>query len=219
MIGKRLFSRRTGWIALAVGLGTAAFTPMASAQDAPEVMASPSPETGAMATTGIFDVEGNQVGTATFTTTDTGVNITINVNGLPQGEHGIHIHETGNCEVTGDEPFSSAGGHFNPTDSTHGAPLLATPGATPIEGEEHAGDLGNIDVDEQGSGSKTFDTDLISLDPNQPNSLNDLDGSAIVIHADPDDLMTDPSGNSGARIACGVIFGSTEATPAATPVS
>lgn len=214
MIGSWINARRGVMAIVAAGLGAAAaLSPVASAQD----VATPVVETGPQATTGIFDVDGNQVGTATFITGDTGVSVTIDVDGLPPGEHGIHIHETGICDPTGDEPFSSAGGHFNPTGSMHGAPLLATPGATPIEGEEHAGDLANIEVNEQGSGMKTFETDLISLDPNQPDSLNDMDGSAIVIHADPDDLVTDPSGDSGARIACGVIFGPmTEASPIAT---
>jgi Cu-Zn family superoxide dismutase len=218
MIGTGFLFPRKIWIAVAVGLATAAtLSPIAGAQDTPS--ASPIVSSGASATTGIFDVNGVQVGTATLTTTDTGVNVTVEVEGLPPGEHGIHIHEVGICDPTGAEPFSSAEGHFNPNAVHHGAPDLATPRVTPAADEAHAGDLANITVDDQGVGTKTFDTDLLSLAPEDANTLSDVDGSAIVIHANADDLVTDPSGDSGDRIACGVIFGPTAIEPGATPMA
>lgn len=218
MFGTRLFRRHIARVGItAVALATLGITGSATAQDAATPVASPG--TGALMVS-ILDVSGQQVGTATFTSIDGGVMVDVTVDGLPPGEHGIHIHENGICDPNGTEPFESAGGHFNPDSSDHGAPLLATPGATPIKGEEHAGDLANITVDESGHGEKAFQTDLFTLSGSDMNSLNDIDGSAIVIHADPDDLVTDPSGNSGDRIACGVIFSPTRMVePEASPVS
>jgi Cu-Zn family superoxide dismutase len=108
------------------------------------------------------------------------------------GEHGIHVHAVGKCEP---DAFTTAGGHFNPTGKKHG---LNSP-----EGS-HAGDMPNMVLD--GQGNSTYETTLagISLDGGA-NSLFDADGSAVVIHAGPDDLVTDPAGNSGARVACGVV--------------
>lgn len=131
---------------------------------------------------------------------------------LEPGEHGIHIHETGVCDANADPAFDTAGGHFNPTDETHGD-VDADP--------SHGGDLGNLVVEEDGSFELWASVSKITLNPGEENSLNDADGSAIVIHADVDDLETDPSGESGDRIACGVIFApvadDTDATPVATP--
>lgn len=160
--------------------------------------------------------EGNPVAVATFTESDEGLTITV-VNegdsGLEPGEHGVHIHEYGVCTPSeGDEPFSDAGGHFNPMGYQHGGP----------EGQEaHAGDLGNLTVEDDGSIDFEITTDQLTLEPGADNSLADEDGSAIVIHANPDDLETDPSGDSGGRVACGTIFQhplAMEGTPVATPV-
>ena len=79
-------------------------------------------------------------------------------------------------------------------------------GASPEAGQAHAGDLGNITIDAEGNGSLSMDTTAFTLEEGAENSLRDDDGSAIVIHENPDDLMTDPSGESGGRIACGVVF-------------
>ncbi len=111
------------------------------------------------------------------------------VQGLTGGEHGIHLHETGNCDPTGEKAFEKAGGHFNPGGMTH-------PG--------HAGDLGNLTVDANGNVAFIFDSTSLKYDDSEF-GVADADGTALVIHADPDDLVTDPSGNSGARIACAVI--------------
>jgi superoxide dismutase, Cu-Zn family len=162
----------------------------------------------------IRDVNGLDVGTATFIEGDDGVvTVEIEVQDLPAGDHGIHVHETGVCDPSGDQPFSSAGAHFNPAGTQHGGPptITASPEATATG---HAGDLGNITVGTDGTGTATVKTDRFTLSIG-PTSLQDADGSALVIHADPDDLTTDPSGNSGARIACGVVFPPSEATPVA----
>lgn len=143
----------------------------------------------------LHDAEGNDVGTVMLSdVVEDGVQVSVFVEAgtLAPGEHGIHIHERGECQAEGDEPFSSAGGHYNPTDAEHGG--LDDP-------EAHAGDLGNITVAEDGSAAAVIPTDRFTIA-----ELNDEDGSALVIHADRDDLETDPSGNSGTPVLCGVIF-------------
>lgn len=175
----------------------------------------------------LADVEGRVVASATFTETNSGLNIVIQStsqgdgSGLEAGMHGIHIHETGVCDPSGETPFESAGGHFNPTDASHGG----------LEDEEsHAGDLGNIEVNDTGTFGVDIVTDKVTLEPGAANSLDDEDGSAIIIHAGEDDLETDPSGESGDRLACGVIFAApdsgatpaadgSDATPEATPAT
>ena len=172
------------------------------------------------------DVDGRDVGVATFTATPDGAaSIGVEVEGLTTGEHGIHVHEAGICDPAGEKPFTSAGGHYNPIGAAHGGPSRAvgsvpigTPedAATPGGSQGHAGDLGNILADDNGTGRLQITVDRFTLA-----ELADADGSALVIHEGPDDLMTDPAGNSGGRIVCGVIFPPQGgATPsAATPTA
>jgi Cu-Zn family superoxide dismutase len=133
------------------------------------------------------------VGEAILRQTPNGVLITAHLRDLPPGEHGFHVHETGKCQP----PFESAGGHFNPSTKAHG--FENTKGA-------HAGDLPNLVVT---PGSAEVKVELLapqlSLEPGKPGSLVDGDGTALVVHAKADDYHTDPAGDSGARIACGVV--------------
>jgi Cu-Zn family superoxide dismutase len=144
------------------------------------------------ATAVLRNAQGAVVAQATFTQTPAGVRLVVDARGLPPGDKGIHIHEVGRCEPPA---FTSAGGHFNPGRRQHGLENPAGP---------HAGDLPNLHIDAQGTGRLETTTDRVTLGSG-PTSLFDADGSALVIHAAPDDHRTDPAGNSGARIACGVI--------------
>jgi Cu-Zn family superoxide dismutase len=151
------------------------------------------------ATANVMDLEGKSLGTLELMMMDGQVHITGALTRLPGGDHGIHIHETGDCDAAG--KFESAGAHFNPTDHQHGTENPEGP---------HAGDLPNIAATAEGGGALVdISTEGVTLGEGD-NSLFDADGSAIVIHADPDDYRSDPAGNSGDRIACGVI----EAAPA-----
>jgi Cu-Zn family superoxide dismutase len=147
----------------------------------------------ARASATLFDKGGHEVGYAHFTQGQDGVvHIDAHVNGLSPGEHGIHIHSVGSCSPS----FAAAGDHYNPGGKHHG---LKNP-----EGP-HAGDLPNLVVGSDRSGRYNVTTDRVTLTPG-PATLFDSDGSALVIHANPDDQVTDPAGNSGDRIACGVIM-------------
>lgn len=161
----------------------------------------------------IYDADGGFVGTISLWEDADGTHMVVKGaagEALAPGEHGIHIHESGVCDADADPAFDTAGGHFNPTDEEHGD-VDADP--------SHGGDLGNMSVEEDGSFEQWATVSKITLSPDEDNSLNDADGSAIVIHAEADDLESDPSGESGDRIACGVIFApmSEDATPVATP--
>lgn len=147
---------------------------------------------GERAAAPLRDAEGKVLGVALFAQEAQGVRISVTVKGLSPGEHGIHIHAVGKCEPP---DFLSAGPHFNPTNKKHG---LNNP-----EGP-HAGDLPNLVVSEDGSAVYEHITNLVTLTPGEL-SLFDEDGSSLVIHANPDDQITDPAGNSGARVLCGVI--------------
>jgi Cu-Zn family superoxide dismutase len=139
------------------------------------------------------DAQGQLVGTAVFSPAPSGVRLQVQVNGFTAaatGEHGIHVHTTGKCEAAA---FTSAGGHFNPGGKKHG---LNSP-----EGH-HAGDMPNIVFDAAGNANYETVIEGVTLGDG-PTSLMDGDGSALVIHAGPDDMVTDPSGNSGARVVCG----------------
>jgi len=142
----------------------------------------------------ILNAQGTQIGTAKLTSAGQGVKVSVKVSQLTPGEHGIHIHTVGKCEAPG---FTTAGGHFNPTNSHHGIHNAQAP-------HPHAGDLPNLVIAKNGTGNATFTIEGATLGEGA-NSLFHEGGTAIVIHAKADDLMSDPSGNSGDRIACGVI--------------
>ncbi|WOV84038.1 superoxide dismutase family protein [Sporosarcina jeotgali] len=140
--------------------------------------------------TRLINTKGKQIGEAHFTDADGILTISLRAEGLNPGIHGIHLHEKAVCTPP---DFKSAGGHFNPTDKQHG---FDNPKGY------HLGDLPNLDVDDEGKVAVKVTMHNLTLQPGKPNSLMDGDGSALVIHADPDDYKTDPSGNSGERIAC-----------------
>ena len=148
-----------------------------------------------MLTVEMMDSDGNAIGTAELSQEDAGVMVTLEVEGLEEGMHGIHFHETGMCEAP---DFESAGGHFNPTGAMHGMDNPDGP---------HAGDLPNIEVSDDGTASQEFTAENVTLAIGEENSLLKEGGTALVIHAGEDDQMTDPSGDSGDRIACGVVTG------------
>lgn len=140
----------------------------------------------------IKNAEGKSVGTASLRETKDGVVMTVNVKGLPQGLHAVHVHSVGKCEGPA---FTSAGPHFNPMNKKHGLKNVAGP---------HAGDLPDMYVEKNGVGRYEALIDSITLGSGET-SIFDADGSTIIIHVTADDNVTDPAGNSGDRIACGVI--------------
>jgi Cu-Zn family superoxide dismutase len=154
---------------------------------------SESPGTAPAVATAVATLEGRSdvqlSGQATFTETTGGVRVTLDLTGTPPGPHGVHLHEIGDCSAP---DATSAGAHFNPTGSHHGGHDTA---------ERHAGDLGNIEVGADGVGHLDLTVPGLTVAPG-PTSVV---GRAIVVHADIDDLTTQPTGNSGARIGCGVI--------------
>jgi superoxide dismutase, Cu-Zn family len=138
----------------------------------------------------LIDGNGNPIGTAQLNQLEHGVQIVLAVSSLPAGKHALHIHETGECEP----PFESAGDHFNPMNAQHGSDNASGP---------HAGDLPNIYVGE-GAVQVEYITAMVTLEDGETSVFDD-DGSAIVIHEGQDDYTTDPAGDAGDRIACGVI--------------
>ncbi|WP_283152716.1 superoxide dismutase family protein [Guptibacillus hwajinpoensis] len=134
-----------------------------------------------------------EIGTAELMEHDGATMISLDVSDLPAGEHGFHIHETGSCEAP---DFKSAGGHYNPGDMDHGMESDNGP---------HAGDMENIEVSEDGTLQTDIMNDKVTLKTGEENSLLKEGGTAIVIHAGADDMESQPSGDAGDRIACGVI--------------
>jgi Cu-Zn family superoxide dismutase len=145
---------------------------------------------GTSAVAELRDANDRVVGQATLTEVIGGVRIVLEGRGLPPGERAVHLHAVGKCEPPS---FMSAGDHFNPQNKQHGILNSAGP---------HAGDLPNMTIEPDGMGRLETFTDRVTLGAG-PNTVFDDDGTALVVHAAPDDFKTDPTGNSGSRIACG----------------
>lgn len=134
--------------------------------------------------------QGHQVsGTVTFTQVEGGVRVDAHLTGLIPGPHGFHIHEKGDCSAP---DASSAGAHFNPTKHKHG---------NPGQGEHHLGDMPALVADDQGNAHLSATLAGLTLTEGETAVV----GHSVIVHADPDDYMTQPTGNSGARISCGII--------------
>jgi len=150
-----------------------------------------SPQPAAVAR--LVDAGGRVVGEGVFVQQRKGVRLVLDVTGLAPGAKAVHIHEVGRCDPPS---FESAGAHVNPAKAEHGTANPRGP---------HAGDLPNITVETGGRGHLEATATRVSLEKG-PTSLFDADGSALVVHERPDDMRTDPAGDSGAPIACGVII-------------
>jgi len=127
-------------------------------------------------------------GQVTFAKAEGGVKVTVKVAGLKPGSHGFHIHEFGDCSAA---DGTSAGGHFNPTGDPH---------AGPKEAKRHEGDMGNIEADKDGAATLDYVDPKLSFEG--PGSVL---GRGIIVHAAPDDFKTQPTGNAGGRVGCGVV--------------
>ncbi len=139
----------------------------------------------------LHPTEGNDVtGTVWFTKTENGIKVVADVRGLTPGKHGFHIHQYGDCTAP---DGTSAGGHFAPDGSPHGAP------SDPAD-QRHVGDLGNLNADEEGVAHLEWTDPVISF-----SGGHNIIGRAVVVHAGEDDLESQPTGDAGARVACGVI--------------
>jgi superoxide dismutase, Cu-Zn family len=167
---------RNIWLAASLAAGTAFVAPAFAADQASAVLK---------------DAQGAEVGKATLTATPSGVLISLDLTALPAGDHAFHIHAVGKCEPP---KFESAGPHFNPGTTKHG--LMNPQGP-------HAGDMPNLHVPEGGKLKVEVLNPTVTL--SAESALLDEDGSAIVVHGGADDYQTDPAGNAGDRIACGVI--------------
>ena len=143
---------------------------------------------GRVATASLLTTTGQPAGRATVTEVAGGLRVTVDARGMPPGNHGAHLHTVGRCDPP---DFASAGAHWNPAGTKHGSMNPQGP---------HAGDLPNLTVGPDGRGTLAVTLAGATMD-----GLLDADGAAMVVHAAADDLMTDPSGNSGGRVACGVL--------------
>lgn len=137
----------------------------------------------------LHPTEGNKVhGAVTFAKAGDKVKVTAHIEGLTPGKHGFHIHEWGDCSS---KDGSAAGSHFNPASASHGAPEAA---------QRHAGDLGNIEANQQGVAHLEWTDPVMKL-----SGAGSIIGRGVIVHINPDDLKTQPTGNAGGRLACGVI--------------
>lgn len=168
----------------------ALWTLVVSASLLAAVAATPAAAQSAKAT--LKNADGKEVGSAALSQTPAGVLIKLSVKGLPPGEHAFHVHAVGKCEP----PFTSAGGHFNPGGKKHG--ILVAEG-------HHAGDLPNLHIPANGELVVEVLNAAVTLDKGKANSLFGPGGTSLVIHAGKDDYKTDPAGDAGGRIACGLV--------------
>jgi Cu-Zn family superoxide dismutase len=137
----------------------------------------------------LYPTQGNNVsGIVTFTKVSGGIKVVADLQGLTKGKHGIHIHECGDCSAP---DGTSAGGHFNPKAMSHGSPMDAM---------RHEGDMGNIEADDSGKAHLEYVDNTLSFEGNAS-----IIGRSVIIHKGEDDFKTQPTGNAGARVACGVI--------------
>ncbi len=175
-------------VLVAAGCAKKAEVAPESAQTAPMAEASMAEPMTAMAT---LTPRGDMTvsGMVMFSQEGDVVTITAHIEGAPPGMHGFHIHEVGDCSS---EDFKSAGGHFNPADTVHGSP---------DDAERHAGDLGNIEIGEDGSAHLEISSELITLGE----GANSVNGRGVILHEMADDLVSQPTGAAGSRLACGVI--------------
>jgi Cu-Zn family superoxide dismutase len=150
------------------------------------------PATAPTAEVHLQNAANESVGKVLLRDTPHGVLMELDLTNLPPGEHGFHIHEHGQCKP----PFETAGGHLNPTSRNHG--FEATTGA-------HAGDLPNVVVSDAGTYKGEMLARDVRLSDTTGSGLLDADGSSLVVHEKADDHRTDPAGNSGSRIACGIV--------------
>ena len=176
------------------GSDTANDTPAAGPESSATAATSPGGDTGTRTTTSaratVSDSSGRELGTLMLADTVGGIALAGRLQGLPPGQHAIHLHMTGLCAP----PFESAGGHWNPTNRQHGLENPAGP---------HFGDMPNLSV---GTDSAvTVQTITPGGSIRGPSGLLDADGAAVVVHAQPDDNRSDPAGNAGDRIACGAV--------------
>lgn len=148
------------------------------------------PSSGSLrATAELTPTQGNNVrGSVSFSEVADGVRVEAEISGLTPGKHGFHIHENGDCSAP---DGASAGGHFNPTNEPHGAPESS---------QRHDGDMGNIEADASGVARLNYVDHTMTMAGDRS-----IIGRAVIVHANPDDLTSQPSGDAGARVACGVI--------------
>jgi Cu-Zn family superoxide dismutase len=142
----------------------------------------------------VIDAKGAEIGSATIQQEKQGVAIHLALRNLTPGVHAIHFHQIAKCDAP---DFKSSGGHFNPTGAHHGLHNPLGP---------HAGDMENITVAADGTARQTVLDERVTLEPGLPNSLFANGGTALVIHAKADDEVSDPAGNAGDRVACGVVM-------------